>query len=67
MVPANSTSFTVHYNNVNLDGKRIFVYRDTYLSMPPTNVEVSESVNTTNVIVSFEAESSITYWKVEVR
>lgn len=67
MVPADSTSFTVHYNNVNLDGKRIFVYRDTYLSMSPTNIEVSESGNTTNVTVSFEAESSITYWKVEVR
>ena len=67
MVPANSTSFAVHYNNVNLDGKKIFVYRDAYLSMPPTNVEVSESGNTTHVTVSFEAESSITYWKVEVK
>lgn len=65
MVPANATSFNVNYN-VSLDGKNINVYRDSYLSAPPTDIGVIENGNTTIVTVSFEAVSNITYWKVEV-
>lgn len=65
--PAGATSFTVTFSNMT-NRKKVYVYRDSYTSAPPTNVTDSynSSTNELTVTVTFEAEETISNWLVGV-
>lgn len=68
-VPANTTlfneSFTLKSSDVGKD-IRIYVYRNSFSGAAPVNVSGSPRTNNFDVYVSMEAESYVSYWRIEL-